>query len=356
MGIEHYIFISVFLFAFTGGYFINRFVLRASLKYKLRKSNISAIRWENQFKPIFGGISFYVIFILVLLYYIFLYSISGSDNDQLLAFFLVITLSFFMGLADDLLNTSPYFKFIVQFINASILIFFGIYINVSTSLTFNYILTYFWVIGIMNSINMLDNMDAISTLVAISILLGAFICITFGNYHFSSFSSFVIAGTLGVLLCFLIFFNWNPSLMYMGDNGSQFIGSLLAIVGILVFWNSNETVSGFITIKPVIVTVLAFLIPLVDTTTVIINRIIKGKSPFIGGKDHTTHHLSYAGLSDRAVVIVLTIISSISILLSIYLINDKGYLTTIQIVILTSFIFIVFVTLYLLTKITKPGV
>ena len=67
------------------------------------------------------------------LYYIFLNGFSSFANNQLPAYLLVITLSFFMGLADDLLNTSPYFKFIVQFINATILIFFGIYINISSS-------------------------------------------------------------------------------------------------------------------------------------------------------------------------------------------------------------------------------
>lgn len=354
MQLKYYIFISLFLFAFAVGYFVNKFVLKTSIIYNLRKSNITADRWENQSKPIFGGISFYVIFLLIFLYYIFSFGISSLSENHLLAYLLVITLSFFMGLADDLLNTSPYFKFGVQLINATILIFFGIYIDISSSQVFNYIVTYFWVIGIMNSVNMLDNMDSISTLITITILIGAFISIIFGNTQVSEFSIFVVIGTIGVLLSFLTFFNWNPSSMYMGDNGSQFIGSLLAIVGILVFWNSSGKPSGFITIKPIYVTVMVFLIPMVDTTTVTINRLVKGKSPFVGGKDHITHHLFYAGLTDKKVVLLLALISVISIAFAIYLMNSKTFFSNIQIFMFSIFIIAVFISLYATTKITKP--
>lgn len=354
MQLKYYIFISLFLFAFAVGYFVNQYVLKTSIKYNLKKSIIVADRWENQSKPMLGGVSFYVIFLLIFLYYIFSFGISRLNDNHLLAFLLVITLSFFMGLADDLLNTSPYFKFIVQFINATILIFFGIYINISSVQVFNYIITYFWVIGIMNSINMLDNMDAISTLIAITILIGALLSIIFGDIQVSEFSIFIVIATIGVLLSFLVFFNWNPSSMYMGDNGSQFIGSLLAIVGIIVFWNSSGKPSGFITIKPIYITVMVFLVPLVDTITVTINRLAKGKSPFVGGKDHTTHHLSYAGLTDKRVVFLMSLISVISITFALYLMNLKSFFTNIQIIIFSIFILVVFISLFTTTKIIKP--
>jgi len=346
--------LSIFIFSFTVGYFVNRFVLSKSLKYNLKKSNISAERWENQSKPVFGGISFYVVFILILLYYIFTYGISSINNDHLIACLLVVTLSFCMGLADDLLNTSPYFKFIVQFINASILIWFGLYIHVSTSAIINYITTYLWVIGIMNSFNMLDNMDAISSMIALTVLAGAFINMTISSTGDQIFSSFIITGSIGVILSFLIFFNWNPSKMYMGDNGSQFLGAMMAIIGILFFWNSEHSDAGLIALKPVYVTILAFLIPITDTTSVTINRLLKGKSPFIGGRDHTTHHLSYAGLSDRGVVIVLSVISLISVGLSVYLGIQTTYLKSFHILVFSAYIIIIFAFLYALTRMINP--
>ena len=73
--------------------------------------------------------------------------------------------------------------------------------------------------------------------------------------------------------------------MFMGDTGSQFIGLFLAAIGIMYFWNTPDVHSKMVQSKQFFVTILAFAIPIIDTSTVFINRIIKGKSPFIGGKD-----------------------------------------------------------------------
>jgi len=348
--------ISILFFCFALGYFINRFVISKALKYNLKKSNITAIRWESQSKPIFGGISFYAIFILMLIYYIFTFGVNSSTHNYFLVYTIVITLSFFMGLADDLLNTSPYFKFIIQFINAALLIYFGIYIQISSIEWINYLITIFWVVGIMNSINMLDNMDAISTMTTIIIFIGIIVMIFLGGMEVNNFTVFLLIGMIGSFLSFLVFFNWNPSKMYMGDNGSQFIGSLLAITGILFFWNSNNHIEGILTLKPVLVTVLAFLVPIVDTSIVTINRLAKGKSPFVGGRDHTTHFLSYAGLTDRGVVIFLSFITLVSISASIYMILKVKVLSNFAIYSSIIFIIIVFSALFTMTKVIKPKI
>ncbi|HEU4716807.1 MAG TPA: hypothetical protein VFU15_03195, partial [Bacteroidia bacterium] len=60
---------------------------------------------------------------------------------------------------------------------------------------------------------------------------------------------------------------------------------------------------------------LGFLIPLCDTTIVVINRLAKKKAPWIGGKDHTTHHLSYLGLSDSQVAIAFCGMSVVSMMM-----------------------------------------
>jgi UDP-GlcNAc:undecaprenyl-phosphate GlcNAc-1-phosphate transferase len=104
-----------------------------------------------------------------------------------------------------------------------------------------------------------------------------------------------------------------------------------------------------------LITGLAFLIPITDTTTVTINRLLKRKSPFVGGKDHTTHHLSYAGLSDRKVVILLSVISLFSVSFSVLILNFIKNLTFVQTVLFVSFVIIVFIALYTITKITKPN-
>jgi len=81
--------------------------------------------------------------------------------------------------------------------------------------------------------------------------------------------------------------------------------------------------------------------------------LLKGKSPFVGGRDHTTHYLYYLGLSERKIALVYLLISSISAFLSIYLIFFIEKLTLFHIIILGAFVLIVFLTLYLNTIFTK---
>ena len=99
----------------------------------------------------------------------------------------------------------------------------------------------------------------------------------------------------------------------MGDTGSQFIGVFLAALGIICFWNSGNTTEHLDAAKNLLLPVIVFILPIVDTTTVTINRISKGKSPFIGGKDHTTHALAYLGLTDRQVAYVFWCVSIVSL-------------------------------------------
>jgi len=112
--------------------------------------------------------------------------------------------------------------------------------------------------------------------------------------------------------------------MYMGDTGSQFLGIYLAFVGIICFWNPlEELIVEYDRGRQISALVIAFLIPIGDTLSVIINRIAKGKSPFVGGKDHTTHHIGYMGLTDAHVALVFIAISLASIFLIFILFRFK---------------------------------
>jgi UDP-GlcNAc:undecaprenyl-phosphate/decaprenyl-phosphate GlcNAc-1-phosphate transferase len=62
---------------------------------------------------------------------------------------------------------------------------------------------------------------------------------------------------------------------------------------------------------------IVFALPIIDTTTVFYKRLARGQSPFVGGRDHTTHHLSYIGLSDRQVALTFTLFSLVSFFLAI---------------------------------------
>jgi hypothetical protein len=116
------------------------------------------------------------------------------------------------------------------------------------------------------------------------------------------------------------FFNWHPSRMYMGDTGSQFLGVFLAAISIMFFWNIRTPYIGMFDLRQFVIPLLLFIIPLCDTGTVVIRRLARRQSPFVGGKDHIAHHLAYLGMSDTWVAVLLGSVSlaSVGIVMFIY--------------------------------------
>jgi UDP-GlcNAc:undecaprenyl-phosphate GlcNAc-1-phosphate transferase len=222
-------------------------------------------------------------------------------------------LGFLLGLADDAYNTKPFLKFLTQVTCAVILMVTGTEISLSYVEPVNYVITIVWVVGIMNSLNMLDNMDAITSTVSISIILSAMVVMIF-HQEVGSVYFMVLTGVMAALIGFL-YFNWNPSKMYMGDTGSQFLGVFLAATGIKYLWNAEPPSGDLISARNLLLPLIVFIMPIIDTTTVVINRLGRGKSPFIGGKDHTTHALAYLGLTDRQVALVFWGMTLVSLLL-----------------------------------------
>ncbi|MFO7868086.1 MAG: MraY family glycosyltransferase [Bacteroidales bacterium] len=316
----------------------------------LKKKNVNSERWASQSKPIFGGIVFYISFLIAFITALISIDFHNSTNYYIFALLACVSLSFFMGLLDDLQNQGPLKKFLVQIICATILIYCNVYIETSDNIIINYLLTYAWVIGIMNSINMLDNMDAITGSVSTIILLSIFSIILFTSQHMLDL---LIIGAIIPSLIVYLFWNWHPSKMYMGDNGSQFLGIILAIYSIQYIWNAPSIIG--INYESFILIGLSFLLPLIDTTIVFVNRLAKGKSPFIGDKYHTTHNLVYLGFSEKSVARLFIAISLVTNAIVFYIIAC----TTISIhinyyLIFLLFIGIVLVSFYIISQIVKP--
>ena len=289
------------------------------------------IRWGALSKPSVGGITFYILFLLSIACYSILF-VPGKELYQIgfVGLLLACASGFIIGLADDAYDTKPLLKFGIQFLSGVILISTGIYINIFPSMILNYLITIIWVVGIMNSINMLDNMDGITTIVSIGIIVNTIYRIVHHN-DITNMHLLVLMGVLASLIAFLKF-NWHPSKMYMGDTGSQFLGVFLATMGIVYFWNDPYTPGTIATGKLVTATLMTFILPILDTTVVVINRLSKKQSPFVGGKDHTTHSLAYLGLSDRQVAWVFIALAfcsfSLNIMMEEFLINWSHLLST----------------------------
>ena len=219
-----------------------------------------------------------------------------------------MVIMFAIGLYDDFKHISPPIKLIFQIIAATIVIFYG-----NNTIDFfrwpiaNILLTFFWLVGITNAINLLDNMDGLAG--GVALITSGFLSIFFwkAGYPDLLILSLSLAGSI---LGFLVF-NFPPAKIFMGDSGSMFLGFSLAVLAIA----RRTQASNIFAI--VGVPTLVFLLPILDTGLVAITRILRGQSPAIGGTDHTSHRLVAFGLSERQAVLVLYGIAIISGLASI---------------------------------------
>ena len=222
-----------------------------------------------------------------------------------------------IGFIDDKKHLTPLSRFIAQtfagVFTALVLILTKTVGNPTNYVILDALLTIIWVVGICNAINFFDNMDGAAG--GISALSGfgfAIIGLQNGQYFVAAFGLVLSGACVGYL-----FWNWNPAKIYMGDAGALFIGIILAALAVRV---DPVSVSG---IGAFFIPICVLALPILDTTTVVIDRLRRKVSPFEGGLDHLSHRLRRKGLSVRQSVSTLCLIQSISILIG-FLINMSG--------------------------------
>jgi UDP-GlcNAc:undecaprenyl-phosphate GlcNAc-1-phosphate transferase len=216
---------------------------------------------------------------------------------------------FFVGLIDDWLHVKPYQKLIGQVIGAAVVVNYGLILPWTRSLPVNMLITIFWLIGITNAINLLDNMDGLAT--GIAAIASCFLTFNFltGNQMTEAVMMAVFAAAL---LGFLIY-NSNPASIFMGDSGSMFIGLFLA--GAALINVSGGRSRSFVPVLAV--PILVLFIPIFDTTFVTILRKLSGRAASQGGRDHTSHRLVALGMSERRAVWMLYGLAGLSGFLAI---------------------------------------
>lgn len=342
---------TLFFLCFIFSLLINHILIKFAQTLGVRNKEENQIRWNPNVKPAMGGISFYLIFLIDFIFILFLPHENLGFNIQILGILVASTLAFLMGLADDAYNTQPLLKFLTQVFCAFIIIFSNHSITIFQNQYLNYFVTVLWVVGVMNSINMLDNMDGITTIICIVISM-FIISINISLKYTDNYITVLNVGVLGAMIGFLIY-NFHPSKMFMGDTGSQFLGLFFSVMGINNCWNSTGNLSNlkFPYINMLIV-LLVFLIPITDTFTVVFNRIRAGNSPFIGGKDHTTHHLFFRGITEKRIAILYFLIASIGSILAYLLIVDFSEFLFFAAI---TYVIVVFCVLFLNTIIKKSN-
>lgn len=310
----------------------------------------NVVRWASTTKPTVGGFSFYITFLLAGIVYLLTQVHPATVEREFLVTMAVVTLGFLVGLHDDAYETKPLIKFLGQVACGLILISFDLGIQLFDFWPIDHFLTIFWVVGIMNSINLLDNMDGVTGTVALTITLTTIMRIALLD-HNPSMNPFLftLIASSGAFLGFLML-NLKPSKIYMGDTGSQFLGAMLSVIGIKFFWNFDVDGRGVHWLTRAIVPVMLFLVPIMDTTFVTVARTMRGQSPFVGGKDHLTHHMTYLGIADKFVPFVLGLVSLGSGMLAVFGLRYLLTWSIAQTTIFVAYILVVFIIFFRLYK------
>ncbi len=274
------------------------FVLSIGLTYLVRgfarKQNFVAKpkldRWHKKPTAMLGGVAIFLA--TALMYVLFVPQTSASLVILVGSIFL-----FLVGLIDDILHIKPYQKLIGQFIGVAIVVGYGLVLPWTDSEILNIAITAFWLIGITNAINLLDNMDGLAA--GISAIAAFALAVGFGASGQPD-ELLLVAAFIGALVGFLVF-NFNPASIFMGDCGSMFVGFFLASSVLLtqVGGRSRSVVSVLA------VPALILFVPIFDTTFVTLLRKIWGRKASQGGRDHTSHRLVALGLSERSAVLLL---------------------------------------------------
>jgi UDP-GlcNAc:undecaprenyl-phosphate GlcNAc-1-phosphate transferase len=252
-------------------------------------------RWHKKPTAMLGGVAIWFSVTLVMsLYLLFVphetpygWVVVGSSS------FL-----FFVGLADDLFHAKPYQKLIGQVMGAAFVIYYGLSLPWTSSAPVNMGITIFWLIGITNAVNLLDNMDGLAA--GIAAIASAFLALSFVTTGQMT-EALMLAVFAAALVGFLIY-NSNPASIFMGDCGSMFIGFFLASTALMSSAMGGRSRSFL----PVLaVPILILFIPIFDTTFVTVLRKLSGRSASQGGRDHTSHRLVALGMSERRAVWML---------------------------------------------------
>jgi UDP-GlcNAc:undecaprenyl-phosphate/decaprenyl-phosphate GlcNAc-1-phosphate transferase len=277
-------------------------IVRAAARRLGMVANPKSDRWHKQATAMLGGVA---IWAAVVISYIAFIPRTPIGWRIIVA----STFLFLVGLLDDVIHTKPYQKLIGQILGAAYIIYYGLSLPWTSSLPLNMALTIFWLIGITNALNLLDNMDGLAA--GISVIASCFLGLSFLNTG-QPVEALMVLTFAGALLGFLIY-NSNPASIFMGDCGSLFIGFFLASTALV-----NVSGGRSRSFLPVLaVPILVLFIPIFDTTFVTVLRKISGRAASQGGRDHTSHRLVALGMSERHAVWMLYGLAALSGILAL---------------------------------------
>lgn len=323
-----------------------------SIAIRLNLSDAPDVR-SSHIRPVptFGGVVFYVSYILVLFFAQHL-----DVNHVSVTLLASISILFFTGLLDDFRNLSPRIKFLFQIIGVAILMFqtdfrilslhgfMGVY---EIPLAISIAGSMFFLLALINAFNLIDGIDGLSGITGIIIAsFYSFVLFKLGYYFYLSIS----LATIGTLLAFLRFNFSIKRKIFMGDTGSLVIGLVLGLLT-LKLMTVGDTVHNALSFNrsqlPLFLVGVLF-IPTLDTIRVMLLRFTRGVSMFKPDRNHIHHILIDFGFSHRKASFCIGFINFLVASIMFYV--TQQFTIVISLLILISMFFIAFMVLFLMNK------
>lgn len=298
---------ALFIIAVFSVLVITPLVRRLCQRFSLLDVPADGRRVHTVAIPRLGGVAIYLSLMLALSS---LLLISNLVTETLAyyspMFFKVLipsSLVMLLGVYDDLRGAGAIVKFVGLALIASLFYAMGGRIEalavpfvgiVHLTPVLSFVLTVFWLVAISNAFNLIDGVDGLATGAALFSSVVILVVALAGGHSVMIVVAIVICGALAGFLRY----NFNPASIFLGDSGALFVGFLLASLSLL---GAQKATTAIAVITPV----LAFGLPVVDTTVTMARRLIGGRPMFEGDGEHIHHMLLARGWSQRRVVLIL---------------------------------------------------
>ena len=213
------------------------------------------------------------------------------------------TVMFVTGTIDDIRGVRALYKLFLQIGAAVIAWNFGFRIDVVDLPLFGQFsmgifslpVTAFWIVGIINAVNLIDGLDGLAAGVVFFAGVTNFVVAYLMG---TTFVAIVMALLAGAVLGFL-FYNFNPARIFMGDSGSYFLGFTLAVCSIA---GPLQKASAAVSIA---VPIVALGVPIIDTLLAMVRRFLERRPLFSPDRGHIHHRLLDMGITHRRAVLII---------------------------------------------------
>ena len=292
---------ALFVISVFASLVITPVVRRLCQRYKVLDVPTDGRRVHKQAIPRLGGVGIYLAVVIALsLLPLVDNLLTQALRPHRSEFFMILipaTLVLALGIYDDLFGAKATLKFVVLGLIAALFFWMGgridglyipFYGSVHLPMALAFIVTVLWVVGIANAFNLIDGMDGLAAGAA---LFSSLVILVF-SFSSQNYFMIVIALVLCGALAGFLRYNFNPASIFLGDSGALFIGFTLAALSVLGTHKATTAVA-------VITPILAFGLPMVDSSVTVARRLISGRPIFQGDKEHIHHMLLARGWSQR---------------------------------------------------------